>query len=434
MRLTKLIGSAALYFLFSATLFAAQITGTVSNGTSNKPSAGDDVVLLSLSGGMDEVARTKTDAQGRFTLSAPTSTGQSLVRVDHQGVNYFQPAPQGTNSVNVTVYDAAKKVDNIINEGHVFRFQTTSDGQLEVFEWFVLRNESSPPRTQMGDRSFEFELPAGAKVEDGMAQGPGGMPVSSMPVPAGKKNRYGFAFPIRPGRNRLQVTYKVPYAGIREFKLTPSVPLAELGIMLPRSMQFKSPDANIVRAQDDSGMTVFVAKSLPPGKEVSFTVSGEGVIPAEGQGQSGEAAPQSQTSAAPGGGLGAPNQSPDPLSSSRWYIIAIFTVVLAGAGYWLFRMQRGTITAPAAALPGVPPPSSQANSKSRARAQQRQATPSAGSYSGSNGASGPGVLDAIKEELFQLESDRLQGKVSQQDYESSKAGLEMLIRRHLKKS
>jgi hypothetical protein len=43
------------------------------------------------------------------------------------------------------------------------------------------------------------------------------------------------------------------------------------------------------------------------------------------------------------------------------------------------------------------------------------------------------VEDAIKEELFQLESDRLQGKVSQQEYETTKAGLEIMMRRHLKK-
>lgn len=429
-RLTKRIASAVFYFLFSASLFAAQITGTVTDGTSNKPSAGDDVVLLSLSGGMDEVARTRTDAQGHFTLNAPDATGQSLVRVDHQGVNYFQPAPQGTNTLNVTVYDAAKKVDNIINEGHVYRFQTTSDGQLEVFEMFVLRNESSPPRTKMGDRSFDFDLPAAAKIEDGMAEGPGGMPTSNMPIPAGKKDRYGFVFPIRPGRNRFQVTYKVPYAGTREFKVTPDAPLAELGIMLPKSMQFKSSAPGVLPAQEESGMSVFVAKSLAPGKEIRFSVSGQGTIPTEGQ-SSGPAQQQPETTAAPGGGLGAPNQSPDPLSNSRWYIIAIFTLVLAGAGYWLFRMQRGTITVPAAGAPGNPQPQSR---QSGARQRTAAAPSKAGTYSGSNGAGGSGVLDAIKEELFRLESDRLQGKVSPQDYESSKAGLEMLIRRHLKKS
>jgi hypothetical protein len=44
------------------------------------------------------------------------------------------------------------------------------------------------------------------------------------------------------------------------------------------------------------------------------------------------------------------------------------------------------------------------------------------------------MLDALKDELFQLETDRLQGKISQQDYTTAKAGLDMLFRRHMKKA
>src|SRR5690348_15995281 len=68
--------------------FAANITGSVTNKTVDKPSGGDDVVLLKLSEGMQEAARAKTDAQGRFTLPVPDDGGQHLVRVTHQGVNY----------------------------------------------------------------------------------------------------------------------------------------------------------------------------------------------------------------------------------------------------------------------------------------------------------------------------------------------------------
>ena len=46
--------------LFLTTLSSAQtLTGTVKNGTTGKPSAGDDVVLLSLTQGMEESARSK---------------------------------------------------------------------------------------------------------------------------------------------------------------------------------------------------------------------------------------------------------------------------------------------------------------------------------------------------------------------------------------
>jgi hypothetical protein len=405
--------------VFSATAFGAQITGTVTNGTSNKPSTGDQVVLLSLSGAMEEVAHTKTDDQGHYRLKSPEQ-GQSLIRVDHQGVRYFQAVPQGTRSVDVTVYDAANTIDHLIVDGHVFRFRTISQNQLEVAETFVVRNESSPPQTKMGDRSFDFDLPAGAEIEEGVAQGPGGMPTSTMPVPADQKNRYGFTFPIRPGRTRLQVTYKAPYAGIREFKVTPDSPVGEVGIMLPKSMQFKSEDPSFAPAQDVSGMTVFMAQNVPAGKELKFSVSGEGTTPDKSQ--NGAAAAQGQTGTPPAGVA----EAPDTSSNSRWYIVTLFVVILAGAGYWLFRLQRRQprLAAPESARLGQ-------SAKSRHREVSDTARSSA--PRAKNTALSGSVEDAIKEELFQLESDRLQGKVSQQEYETTKAGLEIMMRRHLKK-
>src|SRR3954470_5760879 len=77
-------------------MFAADITGIVTNKTTNKPSAGDDVILLELKQGMQEVARTKTDAQGKYTLHFADSQDPHLVRVNHRSVNYHKPAPPGT--------------------------------------------------------------------------------------------------------------------------------------------------------------------------------------------------------------------------------------------------------------------------------------------------------------------------------------------------
>jgi len=55
--------------LFSATGFADTITGTVTNGTTGKPGAGDEVVLIKLAQGMQESTRTKTNAKGEFSLA-----------------------------------------------------------------------------------------------------------------------------------------------------------------------------------------------------------------------------------------------------------------------------------------------------------------------------------------------------------------------------
>ncbi len=142
--------------MLSAAAAAQTITGTVRNGTSGKPSAHDDVVLIDLMQGMNEAARTTTDAQGHFTLKAETlGQGPHLVRVNHDGVNYFTPAPPGTASVQVQVYDAAKKLEGITGTVNVIRLQ--SDGSsLQGVELYAVRNSSNPPRTLLNDRPFEF--------------------------------------------------------------------------------------------------------------------------------------------------------------------------------------------------------------------------------------------------------------------------------------
>src|SRR6266567_8488953 len=207
--------------LFSGSLFAAQITGTATNGTTNKPAAGDDVVLLSLAGGMDEVGRTKTDGQGRFTISVPDDGAQHLIQVVHGGVNYNHVAAPGTASVDITVYDPAKQVDNISIDGQVLRLQTAG-GQLEVSETYTVQNASIPPRTKMADWTFEIALPDGAQLVDASVAGPGGMLVTTSPEPKGK-NRYAFVYPIRPGKSQFQVVYKLPYNGSYEFTVTPEI-------------------------------------------------------------------------------------------------------------------------------------------------------------------------------------------------------------------
>src|SRR5437667_5536978 len=77
---------------------ATNITGTVTNGTTNKPAAGAEVILLKLEGGMSEDARTKTDAQGRYKITAENGGAPHVLRVMHQNVSYNQPLPPGTES------------------------------------------------------------------------------------------------------------------------------------------------------------------------------------------------------------------------------------------------------------------------------------------------------------------------------------------------
>src|SRR5262249_4457671 len=97
----------------------------------------------------------------------------------------------------------------------------------------------------------------------------------------------------------------------------------------------------------------------------------------------------------PGGGLGVPNEKPDPLHSGQWAFLGVLSAFLAlGAAVVYFTNHSGP-----AATPAGP--------------QNRPAM----------------LLEAMKEEIFQLETDRLQGKISQKEYEVSKAALDKTLER-----
>jgi 5-hydroxyisourate hydrolase-like protein (transthyretin family) len=387
---------------FSTVLFAAQLTGTVTNATTGKPAAGDEVTLLSLTGGMQETSSATTDALGKFTFEEPDESVEHLIRVNHDGAFYFKAAPVGTRTSDVNVYDVAAKVDNILQQGRVFQMQT-GNGQLEVSEKYILRNQSAPPRTRMGDHSFEIELPPGAQLVDSMAAGPGGMPVTVMPVPLkGRKNHYGLPYPLRPGETQFRINYKIPYSGRFDFTVNPDTPVVELGVILPKSMKLMAD--GFAQDNDEAGMSVFFMKNVAAAQAVKFSVSGEGVAPREAQEPP---APDANSGAAPSTETAAGN------GKSSWYLVGLLFGVLLGGAVIVFRKRRVSF-----------------GDRSGDGAEKRTNQKISPAKAGQNGS----MLDALKEELFQLETDRLDGRISQQDYEKSKAGLDTLIRRQMDKT
>jgi len=74
--LTKLAKSALLAAILSlalASCFAqdSTLTGTVTNGTTNKPAAGDEVLLINLANGMDVGGTTKPTARENSASKSP---------------------------------------------------------------------------------------------------------------------------------------------------------------------------------------------------------------------------------------------------------------------------------------------------------------------------------------------------------------------------
>jgi hypothetical protein len=419
-RVTSVFLSFFLALIVSTFASAETLTGTLRNGTSGRAAAGDEVILIKLGQGMEEAAHTRTDSSGHFNFNLPDA-GPHLIRAIHQDVTYHRMAPPGTTSVELEVYDVAKKVEGVSVTADVMRFQAESN-QLQGIRLFAVNNSSQPPRTQMGDQNFEFFLPEGASVDQGMAMTSGGQPINSSPVPEKEKNRYKFVFPLRPGETQFQVVFHLPYSGELNVDPTPLYAAQHFVVMVPKTMQFTAaPGASFQSMKDprQSDAVVQVASNTEAGQMLAFKISGTGALGEAGDDSQGRPTPAecgpsaAGRDARPGGGLGPPIDAPDPLEKYRWYILGGFAVVLAAGAVYI------TNRSGSASIPDF--------GASDVRLPETPARPPASDRSGM-------LLEALKDELFQLEVEHKQGGISQQEYEKAKAALDQTLERALKRT
>ena len=388
----------------TSSLAAETITGTVTNGTTNKPSSGDEVILIKLAAGMEEAGHTTTDPQGKFSFTLDDNNTPHLIRAIHQGVTYHQPAPPGGKSVNVQVYDAAKKVAGVNAIADLMYLQAAG-GQLGITRIFAVNNTSSPPRTQMNDTNFEFYVPEGAEIEEAQAQTEGGKNVKVDPTPQAEKGRYAFVFPLRPGKTEFQVAYHMRYSGKATVDPRLIYPLQHFVAMMPRSIAFAPAQSGVYQDKQPPDLPdaiAEVASNPQPGQKLVFDISGEGTL--RDQNENASNSPEGTATASadnrPGGGLGRPIDAPDPLDKYRWPILGGFGgVLMAGALYTVSQSKSSvaTVATPVSNRPAA-------------------------------------LLDVLKEELFQLELEHKQGEISDPEYAKAKAALDETLARAIKRN
>jgi hypothetical protein len=439
-------------FVFAALLLLASLasaqtlTGTVKNSTTGKPAAGDDVILLSLGQGMEEAGRTKSDAKGNFSFKLDAQ-GPHLIRVIHQEVTYHRMAPPGTTSVEVEVYDVGKKIEGIQVVADIMRFQA-AQGQLQVERTFAVVNNSKPPRTQMNEHNLEFYVPEGATVTGGQAMTAGGQPVNSAPVPEGAnaKNRYAFLFPLRPGESRFNVLYTVPYTGSANIDPKSVYSLEHFVAIAPKAMEFSAAPGTSFQIAPFPGQpdaNVEVASNTKVGQPMAFKLSGEGTLaaPADENAQSGQGA-SAPNDNRPGGGLGPPIDAPDPLQKYRWWILGGFAAVLVIGGVYVASRQQSANRAALTKGKGLPVLEDEEDEEDEEEEYKPAAVPAAAREvraqsrpqpAAPRASSSSMLLEALKEELFELEVEHKQGRISQQEYESAKSALDQTLQRALKR-
>jgi hypothetical protein len=260
-------------------LAADTVAGVALNRTTDKAAAGDEVILLRLEHGMQEEARTRTDARGAFAFAVNAPQTLYLIRVMHQNVNYDEPV-EANHPVAIAVYDKAARVGELAGTMEVLRMGSRGDG-LHVSDMVEIRNESNPPRTEAGERTFEVYLPPQAKLDTVLAAGEEkiGVIIKASALP-GEPGHYAVNFPLRPGATKFAFNYDLPYAGEAVFRKKSAYPLKLLSVMIPQSMTFSAqPSAFHLLRDADGKFQVEAATLLKAGETREFSVAGKGVLP-----------------------------------------------------------------------------------------------------------------------------------------------------------
>ncbi len=334
---------------FALPVFAADsVTGKVRNQTTNKPVAGDEVVLLRLENGMEEESRTRTDAQGAFVLALTNAGARHLVRVLHQKVNYDQSLA-GSGPLEIAVFDAVSRIEDL--QGRLGMAQVESDGQmLKITEMYAIANESVPPVTQAGPRNFEISIPAKATLDSVVVKKGGGVWVNITPNPiSGQQGRYAIDFPIRPGETLFKFIYHLSGTDRATLHIQPPYPIRSFAVMHPPSMTFKSSNPQAFTSPGVArGLKVEQAVSKPVVRTIpDFEVSGTGLAPPLTQDAKSSTVENPSAAAGSHAPAAAPSAQPSAQGESAngtWIILTGVGALVVACMYAVFKKRRKTVS------------------------------------------------------------------------------------------
>ncbi|MHB8501051.1 MAG: hypothetical protein ACYDCG_00145 [Candidatus Acidiferrales bacterium] len=405
-------------------VYGATVHGTVKNGTTGKPGADVEVILIQLQGGMQPVLNTKTDALGHFTFDYPgIGTQPMLIRAVYRGVNFHQPLPPGQNEVQVEIFEPSRDPKTITVGTHFVIFQPNG-ATLQVGEEYAIKNDSQPPEAYFrADGNFDFALPEGATLKQTAAQGPSGMPVVQAPIDKGK-NRYSVAFAFRPGDNGVRFSYDLPYTGNAATVKLPTVyPGARLVVVAPPTVQITG--EGLQSGGQEQGMNVYSRDALAANSTMSVSVSGT-APPPSGSDSDADASAQgrdAQQGNGPSAGV-AIQVAPGRLDVLKWPIVAGFLCVFVLLAIILARR-------PVVAVAGGPSggfADSPATTTTKTAAAS-VATPAARNANLAEVDAAVGTsLDALKDTLFRLELRHQAGTISEEEYTHERARAEKVLR------
>ena len=330
--------------LLAAPLHAA-IQGTVVNATTGKPVPRIPVTLVKFGGaqGMAPVSELNTDAAGKFSfdealLELGSQPVHGMLRTDHEGISYTKMiVPDVTlDDIQIEVYDIAAG-ETLKPDMTAFLLEPGSDVTI-INQFFQFTNSQSPPVTfsNADEGTLQFYLPPAAQSSVQVrATGPAGMPLPSSATKTNREDVYKVDFPLKPGRNLIELTYHVPTAEAENFTSRVLYDDVEIRFVIPQGVSVEGNDLELIGQEPQSLASIYEYKGEG---EFSLKISGEGQLSRGGP-------------AGEGGGGGGGNEisiAPAPLAAELWWVIAI-TAAILGVGFYNLLSSK-----PATAVAGAP--------------------------------------------------------------------------------
>jgi len=407
---------APLALLAASVADAGTLTGVVRNGTTGAAAANADVVLIQLQGGMEAVANTKTDAQGRYRVEHPAiGRRPMLVRVNYHGVNFHQSLPPGREIANVDVFEPTTDASVLRVASRLIVVQP-NESVLLVGEEYSVQNHSNPPKAYYkADGTFEFQIPEGGELAQVSAWGPAGMPVVQGTIDRGNR-RYALAFAFRPGESGVRLSYHIPYGSNQAVLRAPSPYAAQrAAVIAPPTMQISSP--GFQPADSEQGWNVYAREGVPAGEAFAVSISGTAPSPSA-SGQQG----QQETGRDGGRAEGAVQAMPARLDSVKWVLIGGFAALFLLGVISLWRRPGAAAAEPAASA--TPTRGSRYRRNDANRADLGGVSRAAAEVDREVGRG----LDELKDTLFRLELRRQAGTISEEEYARERGRAEKVLR------
>ena len=236
---------------------AQNITGTVTNGTTGKLAAGDQVELLSLSAGHAGDRRCEERCAGAFPRFPRLGDPQvpHMVRVTHEDVSYFPeggPLTPGSTTADLTVYDSAKKVDGLSQT--VESVPPLLHAAFSSIMRHFMRSPMVAAATYRSQRQGHLRSCAAGERRGRVGAGARSRRPADRDCdePGFRERPIPLDLSAAPGETQFQIAFHMPYSGEASDAPKPLRDVQHFVVMTPKSMSFEAKNTQSFQQMQDA--------------------------------------------------------------------------------------------------------------------------------------------------------------------------------------